>query len=752
MINYQFFGFKFVQKLSDMRYLLVLLSVFGLSKGVFATNPEFIILPNEKVEVFVKDYASKDLNNAFEILSRYLGEMNKAELKRVINKGAATRIYLEQNSKLHPDGFKITIQESKLTIEGGIRKGTTYGVIHLLEKYWGCSYLSPNFKLVPEKKQLTLPITTIKEKPANDFRIINLYFKENQEYRDWLRLNTIEEIYPEGYFVHTFHRLIPWETYFENHPEYFAVVNGKRTIDQICPSNPEVKKIITGKLREEMSKQPDKQKWSVSQNDNFSYCQCNKCQHIITQEGSPAGPIIQLVNDIALQFPDKIISTLAYQYSRKAPLKIKPRKNVEVMLCTIELHRHASIETNPECADFKKDMEDWGKICSNIFLWDYTINFNHSISPFPNLHILQPNIQFFTKNHVNALFEQSNSTIGYEFSELKAYLLSKLMWNPNLDFESEMQTFLKNYYGDAASSIYEYIKSLEVALKETKSKLWIYEHPVVHQDGIFSEARLAQYNQLFDAAEKSVLHDTILLNHVQMARLPIQYAEMEIATNNMFSNRGWYTLKEGKTIPNQQLLKTLNAFEQTCIRNKVPTVNESELTPENYVRSLRRMIDVKIDGNSAFGKKVTASTPPDKKYQNGDLSYLTNGVNGASDYSIHWLGWFGNDTELTLDLETQMNNKTISINSLWNAKSWILHPSAVSCSISNDGKNYIPIGTIQVEGEQQQEDPIRTYLFETNDTVFRYVRFTVKGTGKLFNWHPSAGEPSWFFLDEISIK
>lgn len=736
-----------------MRFITIsFLLAFSSLASCFANKNEFVINTKTTLSVYLENPHSEDLNNAFNLLKTHVFEMVQSRLKKTDLLTQKTMICLNENNLLHPDGFIISITKNKLIIEGGIRKGTTYGVIHLLEKYWDCSYLSPDFKLVPKKNQLTLPITTIEEKPANDVRIINLYFKENQEYRDWLHLNTIEEIYPEGYFVHTFHRLLPWETYFENHPEYFAFVNGKRTIDQICPSNPEVKKIIALKLREEMSKQPDKQKWSVSQNDNFTYCRCTDCQKIIEEEGSPAGPIIHLVNDIALQFPDKIISTLAYQYSRKAPMKVKPLSNVEIMLCTIELHRDQPIETNPESADFKKDIEDWGKISRHLFLWDYTINFNHSISPFPNLQILQPNIQFFTKNHVNALFEQSNSTTGYEFSELKAYLLSKLMWNPNLDFESEMQTFLKSYYGDAASSIYEYIKSLEVALKETKSKLWIYEHPVVHQDGIFSETRLAQYNQLFDSAEKTVLHDTILLNHVQMARLPIQYAEMEIATNNMFSNRGWYSLKEKKTIPNQQLLKTLNAFEQTCIRNKVPTVNESELTPENYIRSLRRMIDVKIDGNSAFGKKVTASTPPDKKYQNGDLSYLTNGVNGASDYSIHWLGWFGNDTELTLDLESQMNNKTISINSLWNAKSWILHPSAISCSISNDGKNYIPIGTIQVEGEQQQEDPIRTYLFETNDTVFRYVRFTVKGTGKLFNWHPSAGEPSWFFLDEISIK
>jgi hypothetical protein len=696
--------------------------------------------------------STPDEKNAAQLLKNYLDTIFSSRFRIEISKIGNRFINLHTDSTIPPDGFEIQIGIKSIDITGGSRKGCTYAVIELLERYFGCMYLSPDYRIVPKQEKVKLIPYTFSEIPKNDVRIINLYFDENQEYSDWLRLNSIDEVYPKGYFVHTFHRLIPWETYFEKHPEYFALVNGKRTIDQLCTSNPEVRDLIAEKLKKEMALQPEKVKWSVSQNDNFSYCQCEKCKHIIEEEGGPAGPIIHLVNDIAARFPDKIISTLAYQYSRKAPEKVKPLSNVEVMLCTIELHRHLPIETNPESADFKKDMEDWGKICSNIFLWDYTINFNHSISPFPNLHILQPNIQFFTKNNVNALFEQSNSTTGYEFSEMKAYLLSKLMWNPELDFENEKSKFIASYYGSAAPSIEKYIQELEKTLKENESKLWIYEHPVVHQDGLFSEENLKKFKLIFENAEIAVANDPVLLNHVKLARLPLQYAEMEIATNNMFSKRGWYEIEAGKTIPNQQLLKTLNDFEKTCLQNKVKSVNESELIPQNYISSLRRMIAVEIEGNLAFGRNVSTSTPPDKKYQKGDLSYLTNGVNGASDYNIHWLGWFGNDTELTLELDDITTAKNISINSLWNGKSWILHPAQIQCSISIDGEHYISIGTQNVKGEQQREIPIRTYLFDANGEAYRYVKFTVNGTMKLPNWHPSAGEASWFFLDEITVK
>lgn len=732
--------------------ILFILFSFSAWNHAFCKNEPFVIPTKTIVPLYIQDPKAPDLVHASGLLKKYVFELVQSKLQETGKASGKKWICLKQNPELHPDGFMLSVEKNRLIIEGGTRKGTTYGVIHLLESL-GCKYLSPDFQVVPRQSVLTIPHQKISEKPVNDVRIINLYFPENEEYRDWLRLNTIEERYPEGYFVHTFHRLVPWETYFSSHPDYFALVNGKRSIDQLCPSNPEVRNLIARKLETEMKLQPGKQTWSVSQNDNFSYCHCDQCLKMIEEEGSPSGPIISLVNDIAARFPDKTISTLAYQYSRKAPSKIKPLKNVEVMLCTIELHRQASIDQNPECADFKKDMEDWGTCCQQLFLWDYTINFNHSISPFPNLHTLQPNILFFAKNHVNALFEQSNSTTGYEFSELKAWLLSKLLWNPNLDVNKEIREFTELYYGAASQAILDYIGALETALKETESKLWIYEHPVVHQNDLFSADRMEWYKQLFDQAEQAVQHEPVYLNHVQVTRLPIQYAAMEIAVNNLFSERGWYQLRDdGKTIPNAALQNTLEQFEKTCQQNQVPTINESGLTPADYIRSLQRMIDIDIEGNLAFGKKISASVPPDPKYLNGDLSYLSNGVNGASDYNIHWLGWFGKDTELILDLEKETGARNISINSLWNGKSWILHPAEVACSVSLDGTTYFPVGSIEVTGEQEKEELIRSYVFHPENRPYRYVKLRIKGTGKLFNWHPSAGEPSWFFLDEISVR
>ena len=127
---------------------------------------------------------------------------------------------------------------------------------------------------------------------------------------------------------------------------------------------------------------PKAKYWSVSSNDNFGYCQCPACAAIDSLEGSPTGSVIRFVNQVAERFPDKIISTLAYQYSRAAPKVTKPRENVNIMFCNIECNRSQPIATDPSSASFRRDMEDWAALTDNILVWDYVIQFKkYAVSP-----------------------------------------------------------------------------------------------------------------------------------------------------------------------------------------------------------------------------------------------------------------------------------------------------------------------------------------------------------------------------------
>ncbi|MDO8899139.1 MAG: DUF4838 domain-containing protein, partial [Bacteroidales bacterium] len=630
------------------------------------------------------------------------------------------------------DGFSVATQGSSITIKGGNNKGCIYGVSYVLETHLGVRYFSPQYVVLPEAKDIILPAIHVSDSSPNTYRNVHGDFIRDKNYQDFHRLNLITDRFADGYYVHTFHRLIPWQDYYVSNPEYFAYMNGKRIIDQLCLTNEDVFRLIVEKLEKEMLLQPEKKVWSLSQDDNFSYCQCEHCSKIIEMEESAAGPIIHLVNRVAEQFPDKIISTLAYQYSRQATTKTKPLDNVQVMLCTIELNRGQSIADDPRSASFLKDLEDWGKICNHIYLWDYTVDFAHSISPFPNLHTLQPNIQLFVNNQVNEHFQQSNTGVGHEFSELKSYLLAKLLWNPEVNVSALIQEFTDGFYGAGGIWIRKYIEHMQSEILKSGEWLDIYGPPTNHQHTFLSLENTLAYNQYFDEAENAVKGNPDHLLHVRTARMPLQYAMMEIGKADMFGDRGWYQEVNGKFVLHQQMLEILESFYKTSIECGSAPVNESGLTTEEYYHATKRFIDVQVEGNLAFRKKVSASTLPSQKYSEGNLSYLTNGVRGANDYKVHWLGWEGQDFSLYLDLEKETKASSIEISTLWDPKSWILHPLSVTCMVSVDGINFTDVEKKLVDGNQKKEEVNKLFAFAAKDIPFRYVKFDIKGTLKLF--------------------
>jgi hypothetical protein len=320
--------------------------------------------------------------------------------------------------------------------------------------------------------------------------------------------------------------LVPPATYFKEHPEYFAEVNGQRLdgYAQVCVTNEAVKKLITAKVLAYLREDPKAQIISVSQNDCDNHCLCANCKKLEEEEGSPAGPLLHLVNYVAAevgkQYPHVAIDTLAYQYTRKPPRHVKPLPNVIIRLCSIECDfaHPLSAQSNRKFAD---DIRGWSKICRRLYIWDYTTNFGHYIQPHPNLRVLGPNIRFFVDHGARGIFEQGGYTsLGAEFAELKAWVLAKCLWNPRLDDRALVRQFVNGYYGAAAAPMLEYIKLIHDEAEAKKTYLTCGSPPTAE---FLNMAMLAKAEKLMDRAEAAVKDDPAVLERVRVARLPLRY-------------------------------------------------------------------------------------------------------------------------------------------------------------------------------------------------------------------------------------
>lgn len=711
---------------------------------------------NEKIAAdILQDYLFKISGCKIEIINH----LSKKSKKEIII-GNTNRIVNNPNSNLKilgSSGFVIQTMENNLLIKGGTGKGIIYGVTGFLEDVLGVRKYAPGSEYIPHNETVIIPNLNDIQVPPSEIRIVQCEFTDDPMYSYFRKIESIKDIWDDGsyhgYFVHTLPQILPSEKYFKNHPEYYAMVNGQRVpYGQYCLSNPDLVKIVIEDLRKQMTEHPKLKYWSVSQSDNYYKCECDKCAKIDEDEGSPSGLMLQFVNQVAKAFPDKIITTLAYQYTRRPPLKTKPLPNVLVTLCTIELNRSKPIQSDYQSEEFVWELDEWSKITDNLMIWDYETQFTHSLAPFPLYNTLQPNLQLFTQKNVVAHFQQCNAKHSENFSELKSYLLSKLLWDPDADQNEIIDDFMNGFYGNAAPFLRKYFDILHQEMKKADINLDIYSNPVWLANNVLSEQNIDNYNKLFDQAEASVKGDTILYNRVRAARLPVMYSKLEIAKTDLFGERGWYINDYGNYIIKEDMNKLLNDFYYICKHDSIRALNEKGLTPDDYYKSTQRAIDVQIAGNLAFNKNVVCDPIPDARYTGLGEMMLTNGVRGSEDYKINWLGWEGLDIEITVDLEEIFQPNDISISTLHFPEVWILHPDYITCSYSIDGINYKELGKVFSDKELKYKFDISNFRFSNKDQKFRYLKFFVKSMKTLPEWHTYKTNQAWVFIDEITVK
>jgi len=652
--------------------------------------------------------------------------------------------------RLGDDGFTIRTDGKNLIIAGGRDKGPLYGVYSFLESYLGCRKFSPMAELVPQKKTIVLP-------PINDTQVPRFTFRDahfiDSSYVAWHKLDNHRDLF--GLYVHTFARLVPPEVYFKDHPEYFTRLAGGRVPDaQLCLTNPDVFRIVVERLREHMRAEPGKIYWSVSQNDTFSPCECDACRAIDSVEGSPSGSLLAFVNKVAGQFPDKVISTLAYQYSRAAPRHIKPRENVNIMLCSIECNRSRPLETDSLSASFRKDLETWTSLTTNIYLWDYVVQFRNLISPFPNLRVLRPNIQYFAKNGITHIFEQGAGSLPNEFKELRTYLIAKLLWNPGINIDSVMNDFLSGYYGNAAPYLRRYIDTMHDSLAASGGELGIYGFPLPSKQGYLSPPCMDIYTELFDKAEQAVQNNPEILKRVQTARLPLQFATLEQGKLNGTGPRGFFQQAPGDNwVVSPAMRDLLDLFVARCKAFNITALNELGTTPDNYLAATEQYLRTSMKKNFGLFRSVSVTFPASKKYHEGDESALTDGLRGLDNYNLNWLGFYGVDMEATIDLGARASIRKVETGFLQDINAWIFLPESVEIWISDDGEHFVrKIQMMKAIPQNRRGIWSVPFTAEFEPIEARYVRVKAANLKTCPGWHKGAGQPCWVFADEIIIE
>ena len=658
---------------------------------------------------------------------------------------------------LHNCGYALFGDGNWFVLSGQGQNGTLYAVYDFLERYCGFRLYTPDALIVPDLKDFTLPKDTVIERPAFAYREVSYYYpNHSQLYADWHRLHTeLDREALFGMFVHTFNKLLPPNYYYDRHPEWYSLNNGHRSRDgQLCLTNPEVFDSLCASLAECISNVPDKKIWSVSPNDNYNACQCPECLRSDSLYGGPTGTLLNFVNKVARRFPDKTISTLAYQYTRSAPKKmaVKPDSNVNIMFCSIECGREESIATSPNEASFRKDMSDWKQLTDNIFMWDYVVQFRNFWNPFPNIHILQSNLRYFRDNGVQMMFEQATGFYNKtSWMELRNYLIAKLMWNPDIDADSVITDFCNGYYGTAGVYIKTIIDTMTAELVKSGKRLDIYGYSIDGIDGYLSDKNMHLYRELMRQAFAATT-DSVIHSRLRYFEMSLDFATIELATcggelEELFPNGELFEKVDSLVVLTDCMTKSLNRFG-------VKQMMEMGISPDEYGKVIERYLYKTYSYGNAYFRPVTLRKQPTEPYTCDGGQSLTDGAGGIMDYRYWWLGFFGDTLDAIISLGVTDTVNKVSMDFYFYPLSWIFLPQNISYYISNDKKHWKQIGNYHPDNPEILATPMIKTFTTTLDkpTKAKYLRVVATPLPEIPAWHRAAGKPVWIFTDEVVVE
>jgi len=433
---------------------------------------------------------------------------------------------------------------NKLVLTGGRPRGTLYSVYHFLEDHVGIKWWTMWEETVPKLDKLV--INTIDESGKPGFMYRDIYEGEISWPKEFYVRNRVNGMfsfapweyggtvqYGPPYHVHTFSHYFPASQYFKTHPEYFSMSGGKRIDNgQLCLTNKDMQREWIAKMKEYIRSSyaeadkagvPRPLMFSISQNDWAGSCECENCKPIYEKEGH-AGLELMFVNavadEIAKDYPDVLIDTLAYSFYAAAPKTIKPRPNVCIRVCDDPGDvMHGMGHPNNKVG--LKTLKDWSKITKHLRIWDYDVIYTPNL-PTPTQLYTANDMKLFKKVGVEGVFTELENVLTTDMWDMKAWILAKTMEDPNANSDKLVREFTDGYYGAAGRYVREYLNGINKALNKRPVYINFGGSPAGYT--FLDVKTVLSANTAFDKAEAAVSNDPVLLDRVQFARTSLDRA------------------------------------------------------------------------------------------------------------------------------------------------------------------------------------------------------------------------------------
>ena len=245
------------------------------------------------------------------------------------------------------------------------------------------------------------------------------------------------------YGGHSYVRAVPVKKYYKEHPEYFALIRGKRhngVYNHLCISNPTVQKLIKENVAENLREGYDMVQ--LSQTDGFRPCECENCAKLFgVKEFSEKLWILhrRIASELCPEFPGKFICMSSYGPTRVLPRTFK------------EFPPNVRIDLAPWTFDSMKIWKEY-KVPGDFVCYDYTFgSYNEmGLTPKRPLSFITAHARNLRRDtRVHGIYRSGwGDMFGFEAPFY--YVWNSLLRDPKLDPKALVRDFCTRLYGPAA--------------------------------------------------------------------------------------------------------------------------------------------------------------------------------------------------------------------------------------------------------------------------------------------------------------
>ena len=418
--------------------------------------------------------------------------------------------------------------------------GTLYGVYRFLEDYAGMRWYMPGDlgRVVQKRQTISVPETKATFAPCFEYRygrFCEFTDERSLDSQFWYR--RIGYGAPEPIPInHSWNRM---RRFRDSHPEYFALIDGKRAFDtegmsqgggNFCLSNDGLFREWVKLICDYFDSAPAAKLFPLCPNDGLErICECEQCQKQLSPHLGENGKFSNYVwrfasrvaDEVAKKHPDKLVGAFAYEKYRTPPDFEGFSNNMAVMIC---YHRQ-NLRNPSKKAEICDSAEKWSQKTKHLYFWTYPIfDYWPPYRGFPSFYaeLIQENMRFNKRIGAKGEFLESEFRVNTQdaavpfhhvafpaLAHFNHYFRAKLLWNPELDLKAAIDEYDRLFYGAAAPVMRRF--------RELTNKCWS-RNDSYEPTKLFERGEILQLMGLLEKAMESVPSSSVYFRRIALLR------------------------------------------------------------------------------------------------------------------------------------------------------------------------------------------------------------------------------------------